>query len=56
MVRRNPNRKHGSDRQRGPYTVTRVNDNGTLRLKEDTENGGAVYQTWNIRNVDPCKA
>ena len=56
MVRRNPNRKHGSDRQKGPYTVTRVNDNGTLRLKEDTTNGGAVYQTWNIRNVNPCKA
>ena len=55
MVHRNPNRKHGSDKKRGPYTVTRVNDNGTLRLKEDTNNGGAVYQTWNIRNVNPCK-
>ena len=31
MVRRQPNRKHGSDRQKGPYTVLGVNENGTLR-------------------------
>ena len=52
MVHRNPNRKHGSDKKRGPYTVTRVNDNGTLRLKEDTNIGEAVHQTW---NMNPCK-
>ena len=50
-----PNRKHSSDKQMGPYTVTRVNDNGTQRLTKVTANGGAVSQTWNIRNVDPCK-
>ena len=55
MVRRNPHRKHGTDRQQGPYTVTRVNDNGTLRLTKVTAQGGAVSQTWNVRNVDPCK-
>ena len=55
MVRRQPNRKHGSDRQQGPYTVLRVNENGTLRLSKATPNGGAVIQTWNIRNIDPCK-
>ena len=54
MVRQKPNRKYGSDKQRGPYTVTRVNDNGTLRLSKATNNGGAVIQTWNVRNVSPC--
>ena len=56
MVRQKPNRKYGTDKQRGPYTVTRVNeDNGTLRLTKVTYNGGAVTQTWNVRNVDPCR-
>ena len=55
MIRRSPNREHGPDRQQGPYTALRVNDNGTLRLSKATPNGGAVIQTWNIRNVDPCK-
>ncbi len=55
MVTQDPQRKHGSPRQKGPYTVTRVNDNGTLRLSKATANGGAVIQTWNVRNVDPCR-
>ena len=56
MVRQKPNRKYGTDKQIGPYTVTRVNeDNGTLRLTKVTDNGGAVTQTWNVRNVDPCR-
>ena len=55
MVRLDPNRKHGTDRFSGPWTVTRVNDNGTLQLRKDAVRGGAVYQTWNIRNVDPCR-
>ena len=54
MVRLNPNRKHGSDRYDGPFTITDVNDNGTVRLSK-AANGGAVYQTWNIRNLDPCR-
>ena len=54
MARLNPNRKHGSDRYDGPFTITDVNDNGTVRLSK-AANGGAVYQTWNIRNLDPCK-
>ena len=56
MVRQDPNRKHGADAYRGPYTVTRVNDNGTLKLSRATTNGGAVYETWNLRNIDPCMA
>ena len=55
MVRQKPNRKFGEPLSKGPFTVTRVNDNGTLRLSKATP-GGAVFQTWNIRNVFPCKA
>ena len=56
MVKHNPNRKHGDDKYRGPFTVTHVYDNGTVRLVKHTPAGGAVYQTWNIRNLDPCMA
>jgi hypothetical protein len=37
----------------GPYTVTQVNDNGTIHLSRAT-NGGAVLTMWNIPNVKPC--
>ncbi len=56
MVRQEPNRKHGEDRYKGPYKVTQCYDNGTVRLEQCTNNGGAVYQTWNIRNVIPYQA
>ena len=56
MVKQDPNRKHGRDMFRGPYTVTRVNDNGTVWLTRVTPAGGAVSETWNIRNVEPCMA
>jgi hypothetical protein len=56
LVKLDPNRKHGVDHFDGPYTVTQVNDNGTVQLRKVSDNGGAVYQTWNIRNVYPCKA
>ena len=53
MIRLNPNRKHGTDTYKGPYDVTGVNDNGTVTLTQVT-NGGAVSQTWNIRQLEPC--
>ena len=53
-VRLDPNRKHGEDFFKGPYTVTQVNDNGTVKLTKATNNG-AVSQTWNIRNIEPRK-
>ena len=56
LVKLNPSRKHGEARYKGPYRVTRVNDNGTLELEQGTPNGGAVLQTWNIRNVFPYEA
>jgi transposase InsO family protein len=54
MVKLDPKRKHGSDQYKGTFTVTQVYDNGTVKLSRATPEGGAVYETWNIRNVDPC--
>ena len=56
MVKQDPNRKHGTPRYLGPYTVTTVHDNGTVKLSKATTNGGAVIETWNARNLDPCMA
>ena len=56
MVHRDPNRKHGTAQYQGPYTITRVNDNGTVKLSRATPAGGAVFETWNIRNIYPSMA
>jgi hypothetical protein len=55
-VLQDPNRKHGSDRYTGPYEVTHVYDNGTVQLRRMTLTGGAIFQTWNIRNMFLYKA
>jgi len=37
--------------------IAQVNDNGTVKLVKVADNkGGAVSQTWNIRNVEPRMA
>lgn len=56
VVEQDPNRKHGENRYKGPFTITNVYDNGTVRLRKRTPAGGAVFQTWNIRKVFPYKA
>jgi len=56
MIEQHQQRKYGTQRFKGPYTVDRVYDNGTIRVRQDTANGGTVYQTWNIRNIHPYKA
>lgn len=53
MINEDPNRKHGSQQYSGPYTVTSIYDNGTVKLSKAAD-GGAVSQTWNIRNLYPC--
>ena len=55
MVLQDPNRKFGENRYKGPYTISDVYDNGTVKLQQDTPSGGVVYQTWNIRNVTPYR-
>ena len=56
MIKHDPNRKHGADKYTGPFTITKVYDNGTVKLSKEAKNGGAVFETWNIRNIDPCIA
>ena len=55
MIKEEASRKHGLDAFGGPWTVAQVNDNGTVKLTGASVQG-AVTQTWNTRNVDPCKA
>ena len=55
MVQQDPSRKHGQPFHKGPYTVSQVNDNGTVKLTKPGA-GGALTQTWNVRNLDPCMA
>ena len=52
MILQDPNRKHGEPLFKGPYTVTQVYNNGTVQLTKAADNGGAVSQTWNIRNFE----
>ena len=53
MVKMDPTQKHGEDFFKGPFTVSQVNDNGTVKLTRATANG-AVSQTWNIQQIEPC--
>jgi len=53
-VKAGKGRKHGSNPHLGPMRIAQVHDNGTVKLVKVTDNnGGAVSQTWNIRNVEP---
>ena len=56
MIEQYQHRKYGQPKYKGPYVVDKVNDNGTVRLRHATANGGTVYQTWNARNIHPYKA
>ena len=56
LIVNDPEQKHGEPQHVGPHTVTHVYDNGTVRLEQSTNNGGAVYQTWNVRKLFPYKA
>jgi transposase InsO family protein len=55
MIEQYQHRKYGQPKYTGPHTIDRVYDNGTVRLRQDTANGGAVYRTWNIRKIHPYK-
>jgi hypothetical protein len=57
LIKNANNRKHGDDQYSGPYTIVRINDNGTVKLQQKTtKRGGVVHQTWNVRNLFPYKA
>jgi hypothetical protein len=55
MIEQYQHRKHGTPKYKGPYTVTKVNDNGTVRLRQRLAGRGAIFQTWNLRNIHPYK-
>ena len=52
----NPNLEISTDNGATWAQVEEVFDNGTVCLRQATTNGGAVYQTWNIRKIHPYKA
>jgi len=57
VIKAGVQRKHGKNPCVGPMRVTHTYDNNTVRLiKVADNNGGAVSQMWNIRNVEPRKA
>jgi len=57
VVKAGKGRKHGSNPYLDPMRITQVYDNGTVKLiKVADNNGGAVSQTWNIRNIEPRMA
>ena len=56
VVKTGVQRKHGENPYLDPMRITHVYDNGTVRLVKVANNGGAVSQTWNIRNIEPRKA
>ena len=48
LIKNDPNRKFGTNAYSGPFTVTNVRNNGTLRYQN-----GNIFDTINIRNVTP---
>jgi len=50
-------RKHGSNPCLDPMRIAQAHGNRTVKLvKVADDNGGAVSQTWNIRNIEPRMA
>ena len=50
IVRQDPSRKYGTNAYEGPYEITHINQNGSIRIRM-----GAVQRTYNIRNLHPYK-
>jgi hypothetical protein len=48
MIKNDPQRKYGEQAYSGPFTILRVNDNGTVRYQR-----GLLRDTINIRNITP---
>jgi transposase InsO family protein len=48
MILQDPSRKHGTNPYDGPYQMTHINKDGTVRVQI-----GPVQSTYNIRNIHP---
>jgi len=48
--------KHGTHPYLGPMRITQAYNNCTVKLEKVADTGGAVSQTWNIRNIEPRMA
>jgi hypothetical protein len=50
LIKQDRDRKFGTDAYKGPYVVTEVRNNGTVRIRE-----GITEDTYNIRMITPYK-
>ena len=48
LVKQDQLTKYGTTQYKGPYTIIKVNDNGTVRIRM-----GNVFDTYNIRQIKP---
>ena len=52
LIKTEQSRKYGTNPYEGPFEIVALNNNGSARLKS-LLGQGAVYQTYNIRNMFP---
>ena len=52
LISQEQSRKYGKNPYHGPYEIVAINNNGSARLRS-LLGRGAVYQTYNIRNMFP---
>ena len=50
MVKMDQTSKYGTNAYKGPYKVSKINDNGTVHLEM-----GNIVDTYNIRNIKPYR-
>ena len=51
LIKNEQSSKYARQAYSGPYKITAVNTNGTVKLKK-----GIIEETWNIRNIHPYKS
>ena len=51
LIKNDQSSKYARQAYSGPYKITAVNTNGTVKLKK-----GIIEETWNIRNIHPYKS
>ena len=51
LIKKDQNSKYGSDAYAGPFTITQVNENGTVRVLE-----GTTSDTYNVRMITPYQS